>query len=685
VSGRAPESKMVEITMDGRVVLAPEDGTVLAAARAAGIEIPTLCDHPDLEPVGACRLCTVEITHPDWKGWSGLMTACLYPVSAGLQVSTAGPRVLEARRQVLTLLAARCPNSEPVRELADRYGVDTVGLWVDPEADNCILCGLCTRVCEAYATEAITTWSRGASKAIGTFADRPPEDCVGCGGCAIVCPTGHIEGTRTAGGYDIWGRSFPAALCVVDEARCSGCGACEEACPFSVARVAPAVGGLWLARIPEEHCRGCGACVGACPAGAITQEGRGFAGLLSRIADGGGRPAAVLACGRANLRTDGMPGTAHLVDLPCSGRVTSPLLLAALASGSEGVLVLGRQQQTCRLDGAEGPAVEALVRARRAADLVGLDGRRLRFEVPEPGGLGARRTVEAFAAHLAEIGPSRLREGAPAALLGEEGLDTALSLLAWLDEQPGLIPDAAAWLDGHGLPAPRPGGPVLAAGLVPHLDALAGSLLAPTSLPEMLRSALRLLERLGVKGAGIACGALTGAAIAKRSELREAGEVFVLSEADASALGALGIEANLLEGFLLERRADLAPPPAAVPVACDGLAGECALIEALGLEPVDAGPDPLPSSFIISPTERVAAEARLVRAEGHGATALLVRDPFTLARWALVTRQGSWRGSRVAPAMPHQIAALALEGEVAGFRALRGPVRPRAGQPGATA
>ena len=227
----------------------------------------------DLAPAGACRLCTVEVTHTDWKGWSGLVPSCLYPVSAGLQVSTASPRVLESRRQALTLMAARCPNSTVVRELAERYAADPTGLLVDPEADDCILCGLCTRVCEAHATSAISSVGRGTEKKIGTFADRPPEDCVGCGACAEICPTGYIEDSRTATGYTIWERSFETAACEVDESRCIACGAGEEACPFAVPRVRLGAGGGQAAVIPPEHCRGCGACVGACPTGAIDQSG----------------------------------------------------------------------------------------------------------------------------------------------------------------------------------------------------------------------------------------------------------------------------------------------------------------------------------------------------------------------------------------------------------------------------
>ncbi|MBI5533191.1 MAG: 4Fe-4S dicluster domain-containing protein [Deltaproteobacteria bacterium] len=274
---------LVNLTIDGRTVRAPAGSYVLQVAREAGIEIPTLCDHPALEPVGACRLCLVEVTHPDWKGWSGLMTSCLYPVEEGIQVSTSSARVRDARRQVLTLLAARCPSSAAIRKLAEQHGCDTTLLQVDPNADNCIVCGLCTRVCESYATAAITTVSRGATKAVGSFEAQPPEECVGCGACAQVCPTDNIPASRTGADFRIWQRTFPTFVATVDPKRCTACGSCEEACPFAVARVVFAAAGHHVASIPAEQCRGCGACVGACPSGAIDQKTYEWKAMLEPV------------------------------------------------------------------------------------------------------------------------------------------------------------------------------------------------------------------------------------------------------------------------------------------------------------------------------------------------------------------------------------------------------------------
>ena len=113
------DSRAVALTIDGRPLTAEPGAFVLDVARRAGIAIPTLCHHPDLEPAGACRLCVVEVGHADWSGWTGLVTACLYPVAPGLIVQTHSPRVLAARRRVLALLAAHCPRSAEIRALAE--------------------------------------------------------------------------------------------------------------------------------------------------------------------------------------------------------------------------------------------------------------------------------------------------------------------------------------------------------------------------------------------------------------------------------------------------------------------------------------------------------------------------------------------------------------------------------------
>jgi len=645
-------SDPVTFAIDGREVQADEGSFVLSAAREAGIEIPTLCDDPALEPIGACRLCMVEVGHPDWNGWSGLMTACLYPVAPGIQVSTTSPRVLAARRHVLTLQAARCPSSETIRALAEQHGVNTEGLSVDPEADNCILCGLCTRLCETYVTSAITTYGRGSAKAIGTFAGAPPAECVGCGSCALICPTDNIPAQRTSTGYEIWGRTFDTAVCAVERTRCTGCGSCEEACPFAVARVVLSADGRRVARIPREHCRGCGACVGACPSGAIDQEGYERERVASELS---AAPVTVLACPRADLARQELPAQVGLVEVPCSGRATQSLLLGALTTGAEGVLVLGRHEESCRLNGAEDPARAAVERARLALAMVGDSPERLRFELPEAGPEGPLHAVSHFAAQIAGLG-TRTFEEAPSE---GEGLDADLALLSRISMQPELRPDGSAWLAEHDLPGAAPGGALLYPGVAPYLDVLAAPLLAPLSVPEILRSALALLAELGCGEVGLRIGGSRPPAAHHAPLFAGASAVYTLCATATEHLKALGVEALSLEQLLLERAAEPTAGATALRVAWNGSDEGRRLIEALGHNPVDLGEDPMPPSFTLSPVERRDAEEYLQRADTAGANAFLVTNPMNLARWGMITREGGWRSSRVLPVLAHQLVHLA--------------------------
>jgi len=201
------------IKINGKRVQAREGELVLAAARRAGVAIPTLCEHRAVEPFGSCRLCMVEVTKPAWKGWKGLMTACLYPVAEDLIIETDSERVLHVRRNVLDLLLARCPDSALIQRLAAEHGVTRTSFTPREDPDLCILCGLCTRVCEAAATAAIATVQRGHDRAIGTPWGGPPPDCIGCLACAHVCPTGQITFSESGLTRTIWGREFALQRC----------------------------------------------------------------------------------------------------------------------------------------------------------------------------------------------------------------------------------------------------------------------------------------------------------------------------------------------------------------------------------------------------------------------------------------------------------------------------------------
>ncbi len=203
----------INIEIDGRFFQARPEMTILEVARREGIPIPTLCHHDALEPVGACRLCLVEISHPNWKGWKGLVTACLYPVEEGLRVSTGNEEVRKARRTVLDLLLARCPTSAVIRKLAAEHGVTATSYKENEVETTCILCGLCVRVCAEKGCNAIGTSGRGIEKAISIPFKQPPPDCIGCASCAHICPTDTIRYRDEDGVRKIWGHSFPMVKC----------------------------------------------------------------------------------------------------------------------------------------------------------------------------------------------------------------------------------------------------------------------------------------------------------------------------------------------------------------------------------------------------------------------------------------------------------------------------------------
>ena len=204
---------MVKLTIDGKVVQAREGEMVLAVCRREGFDIPALCHHEAVEPFGACRLCMVEITKKEWDGWKGYVTACLYPVEEGLIVQTHSEKVIDIRRTVLDLQLARCPNSPEIRKLAAEYGVNQTSYEEVPDGDNCILCGLCTRICDALGFKAISTVDRGHGKRVAPPLDQPPPDCVGCLSCAQNCPTHFIEWSQGNKYRVIWGKKFEVIQC----------------------------------------------------------------------------------------------------------------------------------------------------------------------------------------------------------------------------------------------------------------------------------------------------------------------------------------------------------------------------------------------------------------------------------------------------------------------------------------
>ncbi len=207
---------MITLTINGLPVSVEEGSTLLEAARFLGFPIPTLCHLEGLSPYGACRLCMVEIGE---GAKARLVSSCTYPAQEGLKVRTASNRVLRARKMVIELLLATCPQSKTIQDLASAHGVRQQRFR--QEHEDCILCGLCVRMCrEQMVAEAIGFRGRGETRSIGAPFDVKSEKCRLCGGCMYVCPACQLRCTYTE----------------PDKAICGGCAnltpPCVEKEPF---------------------------------------------------------------------------------------------------------------------------------------------------------------------------------------------------------------------------------------------------------------------------------------------------------------------------------------------------------------------------------------------------------------------------------------------------------------------
>ncbi len=182
---------MVNLTINGVKVSIEEGTTILEAAKFLGFPIPTLCHMEGLSPYGACRLCVVEIGEgPKAK----MVSSCTYPVQESLTVRTASSRVVKARKMVIELLLASCPQSKVIQDLASAHHVFQQRF--KQEHDDCILCGLCVRVCEEQMmAKAIGFRGRGENRSVGTPFDVKSEKCRLCGGCMYVCPACQLRCT----------------------------------------------------------------------------------------------------------------------------------------------------------------------------------------------------------------------------------------------------------------------------------------------------------------------------------------------------------------------------------------------------------------------------------------------------------------------------------------------------------
>lgn len=182
---------MITLRMNGLTVQVENGTTLLEVAQFLNFPIPTLCHMEGLSDYGACRLCVVEIGEaPATK----LVTACTYPAQEGMVVRTASHRVLRARRMIIELLLASCPQSKTIQDIASAHGVRQQRFR--QEHETCILCGRCVRMCsEQMVAKAIGFRGRGEKRSIGTPFDSPSEECRRCGGCIYVCPACELRCT----------------------------------------------------------------------------------------------------------------------------------------------------------------------------------------------------------------------------------------------------------------------------------------------------------------------------------------------------------------------------------------------------------------------------------------------------------------------------------------------------------
>jgi NADH dehydrogenase/NADH:ubiquinone oxidoreductase subunit G len=202
---------VITLTINGLRVSVEEGSTILEAAKFLGFPIPTLCHMEGLSPYGACRLCSVEIGEgPHAK----LVTSCTHPVQEGMKVRTASSRVLKARKVILELLLASCPQSKVIQDLAAAHEIRQQRFR--QENETCILCGLCVRICkEQMVGNAIGFRGRGEQRTIGTPFDIKSEECRLCGGCIYVCPACTLRCTYTE----------------PEKAICGGCANLSPPCP----------------------------------------------------------------------------------------------------------------------------------------------------------------------------------------------------------------------------------------------------------------------------------------------------------------------------------------------------------------------------------------------------------------------------------------------------------------------
>lgn len=206
--------EMLNVKINGISVSVPKGSTVLDAARLAGIEIPTLCFMKEKNEIGACRICVVEVN--EGRGFR-IVTACVYPVTEGMEVLTNTEKIQKARKTTLELILSthekkclscvRSTNCE-LQKLCRDYGVDESSFegfkpvyeldestpHLVRDNNKCVLCRRCVAACKEQYVSVIGANNRGIDTAIGTPFEVGLSNvpCISCGQCTVVCPTGAL-------------------------------------------------------------------------------------------------------------------------------------------------------------------------------------------------------------------------------------------------------------------------------------------------------------------------------------------------------------------------------------------------------------------------------------------------------------------------------------------------------------